>query len=106
MILKLFEAQLIRLATAIARSRRTQAEDEHGTLTGLTTTLEASVLDLFVAAGLRPEAAEIVAKAYALGWTDGVHRGTGETLTDAVLERHYAHVGEAARLQSAPRMLN
>lgn len=100
MIIELLEASLVRLAAAVARSRKTQAIAEHRSLAGLTNTLEASVTELFVAAGLTPEAAEIAAKSYALGWADGVHRATGETLSDAVLERQYADVGEA----SLPRL--
>lgn len=105
MILKLIEAQIIRLAAAVARDRKTQGVDELRKITSLTTTLESSVIDLFIAAGLDPATAEIAAKVYALGWADGVHRGTGETLSDAVLERRYASDGEAAVLPASPRLL-
>lgn len=105
MILKLIEAQIVRLAAAVARDRKTQGSDELRHITSLTTTLENSVVDLFIAAGLDPAAAEIAAKAYALGWADGIHRGTGETLSDAVLEKQYASLGDAIRLPSGQALL-
>lgn len=106
MIIELFKAQLLRLAAAVARDRGTQAVDEHRRIAAVAATVEASVVDLFVAAGMRPEAAEIAARAYALGWADASHLKTNATLSDAVLEHAYADIGEAVRLPSEPRLLN
>ena len=87
MILKLFTAQLERLAHALSARRGTPVSAEVRSLRSVSITVENSVSDLFTASVLSPEVAGIAAKAYAAGWIDALHRETGATIADAVLER-------------------
>ncbi len=102
MILKLLEAQVLRLAAAVAKRRGSKMHAEAARLAGVAATVEASVIELFEASGLRPDIAEIAAKAYAAGWLDALHSGDGATIADAVILRSQ---GEA--VDPAPsRLLN
>jgi|GEM_PF-3904354 len=105
MIFELFRAQIIRLAAAVARCSGRTPDREREHLETVGATVSESVVDLFVAAGLRPEFAEIAAKAYAAGWLDAANRESGASLADAVIERRSPHF-ERDRVDPLPRRLN
>ncbi|MCZ8158639.1 MAG: hypothetical protein O9256_01945 [Rhizobiaceae bacterium] len=104
MIFELFKAQIIRLAAAVARDSGRAPVRERERFDTVAATVSASVVDLFVAAGLRPEFAEIAARAYAAGWLDAANRESGASLADAVIERRVPT--ERDRNHAAPRLLN
>ena len=104
MINKLFSAQLDRLAVALSTRRGTPVSVEVRSILSVAVTVENSVSDLFAAAGLAPDVAELVARAYAAGWIDALHRETGATLADAVLER--TQPMQPVGLAAAPLRLN
>lgn len=103
-LLDLLGAQRHRLAVALSARRGTPVSVEARSIKSVSITVENSVVDLFEAAGLAPDVAELVAKAYAAGWIDALHRETAHTLADAVLER--TQPMSPVGIAPAPRLLN
>lgn len=96
-IFALLDAHLDHVAAVLAGASRRPHWAERRSADNIVNTVAASVEPLFLGAGLSPEAAEVAAKCYAMGWLDAAHRETAPTLADAVL-RHRQQPTSPSRL--------